>query len=164
MPRLELWLIGQVFPDAQPFLTRYRGQYRHLGVVPRKKLGEVYSQGSVLVVPSIQEGLALVQAQAMACGLPVVATENSGAEDLFSDGVEGFIVPPRDPDAIRERILFLHARPAVCAEMGRAAIRRVERLRGWDKYGDDMVSAYFSARGSGLKDANTTGRHNSVST
>ena len=45
------------------------------------------------------KGMALVQGQAMACGCPVIATTNTGAEDLFTDGVEGFIVPIRDPDA-----------------------------------------------------------------
>lgn len=164
MPRLELWLIGQVFPDVKQFLAQYRGRYRHLGVVPRRKLGDFYSQGTVLVVPSIEEGLALVQAQAMACGLPVVATRNAGAEDLFTDGVEGFIVPPRDPEAIRERILRLYSNRSECAEMGRAAIRRVARLGGWDRYGEEMVSAYAAALESGRGDANTTSRHNPVST
>jgi glycosyltransferase involved in cell wall biosynthesis len=156
MPRLELWLIGQVFPDVKQFLARYRGRYRHLGVVPRRRLGEFYSQGSVLVVPSIEEGLALVQAQAMACGLPVVATRNAGADDLFTDGVEGFIVPPRDPNAIRERILRLYANPSECAEMGRAAIRRVAHRGGWDRYGEEMVSAYAGALRSDRVDASTT--------
>ena len=52
----------------------------------------------------MEEGLALVQAQALACGCPVIGTWNTGAADLFSDGVEGFIVPPRDPKAIAERL------------------------------------------------------------
>jgi glycosyltransferase involved in cell wall biosynthesis len=50
--------------------------------VNRLRLAETYSQGSVLVLPSVEEGLARVQAQAMACGVPVIATPNTGSEDL----------------------------------------------------------------------------------
>ena len=54
------------------------------------------SRSHVMVLPSIEEGLALVQAQALACGCPVIGTRHTGAEDLFSDGNEGFIVPIRN--------------------------------------------------------------------
>ena len=86
-------------------------------------------------MPSIEEGLALVQGQAMACGLPVIATTNTGAEDLFTDGVEGFIVPIRDPEAIREKLLRLYHDPELREEMSRAALSRVQSMAGWDDYG-----------------------------
>ena len=62
------------------------------------------SSSHVLVLPSVEEGLALVQAQAMACGCPLISSTNTGGEDLFSDGVEGFLVPIRSPEAIAERL------------------------------------------------------------
>ena len=85
----------------------------------------MYSQGSVLVLPSIEEGLALVQAQAMACGLPVIATTNTGAENLFSDSVEGFIVPIRNPVAIRDKVEWMIGHPIERTDMGAAALQRV---------------------------------------
>ena len=69
-----------------------------LGVVGQERLAELMSTSHVMVLPSIEEGLALVQGQAMACGCPVIASTNTGAEDLFTDGVEGFVVPIRDPE------------------------------------------------------------------
>src|SRR5205085_5991502 len=104
------------------------------GVVQRELLADYYSQGSVFVLASIEEGLALVQAQAMACGLPVIATTNTGAEDLFTDGREGFIVPIRQPDAIREKILLLYEDQRLQQQMSHAAIARVRSLGGWDSY------------------------------
>jgi len=103
LPPLELRLIGSVDPDPRPLLAKYQDRVRHLGVVARSELYKFYSQSSVFVVASIEEGLALVQGQAMACGVLVVATTNTGAEDLFSDGVEEFIIPIRNPEAIREK-------------------------------------------------------------
>ncbi|MDB5108516.1 MAG: hypothetical protein JWM69_1457, partial [Candidatus Binatus sp.] len=104
-----------------------------------------YSQASVLVVPSIQEGLALVQAQAMACGVPVIATENAGAADLFSDGVEGFIVPPRDPRAIREKLQTMIENPSMRDQMGEAALARVRAIGGWEDYGQRAVNFHRDA-------------------
>jgi starch synthase len=141
---VEVWLIGAALPEARDLLTRYEGRFRHFGVIPRNDLYRFYSQGSVLVLASIEEGLALVQAQAMACGIPVIATTNTGAEDLFSDGVEGFIVPIRDVDAIAEKIAQLLRRPNDREMMGQSAQKRVAEIGGWDSYGQQVLSAYAS--------------------
>ena len=142
LPPLELWLIGSIDPDVRPLLAKYRERYRHLGVIPRPELYKYYSQGSVFVIASIEEGLALVQAQAMACGLPVIATTNTGAEDLFSDGVEGFIVPIRSPEAIREKIVYLYEHPVEREQMAEAARRRALSWGGWDRYGEKAAATY----------------------
>ena len=142
LPRMELWLIGQTLPEGKRLLAKYEGQYRYFGPVPRSRLPELYSQGSVFVLASVEEGLATVQAQAMACGLPVIATANTGAEDLFTDGIEGFIVPIRSPDAIREKILRLYEDPELRDHMAACAIRRVRASRGWDSYGEKAATIY----------------------
>jgi alpha-maltose-1-phosphate synthase len=139
LPNFEFVLIGSMDNQMQPFMARYKGGYRYYGLIPRTQLAHYYSQASVLVMGSIEEGMALVQAQAMACGVPLVVTENTGADDLITNGVEGFIVPIRDPEALRERVMFLRDNPTVCNEMARAARERVKQLGGWAQYGDRMV-------------------------
>ena len=143
--KLELVLIGHIDSDAKRTIRRYGMALRHLGVLPRAQLAEHYSQASVLVLPSLEEGLALVQAQAMACGVPVVATTNTGAEDLFTDGVEGFIVPIRDPDSIAAKLVYLYEHPESRDAMGAAALARVQALGGWNSYGEKMAGMYQSA-------------------
>lgn len=142
IPGLEVWLIGGLLPEVKPLLDRYKDRIRYFGVLSRTQLFEYYSQGSVFVMPSVQDGFGLVQAQAMACGLPVIATTNSGAEDLFTDGKEGFIVPIRNADAIYEKIMYLFENPRERDEMGRLALSRVQQLGGWRTYGE-RVSAYY---------------------
>jgi starch synthase len=139
---MELWLVGPVTPDGRPILDQHANLFVQRGVEPRHRLAWTYSQASVLVLPSIQEGLALVQAQAMACGIPVIATRNTGAEDLFTVVVEGFIVPPRDPEAIRDRLQLLLDDPARLREMSAAALDRVRSLDGWATYGRLCVDMY----------------------
>lgn len=145
LPKFELWLIGGALPETRPFLAKNEGGFRFLGMIPRTQLYKYYSQGSVFVIPSIQDGFGLVQAQAMACGLPVIATTNTGAKDLFEDGVQGFIVSIRDPRAIRERVVYLYENPAAQEKMAKAAADRAKSLGGWDTYGDMVVSCYLSA-------------------
>ena len=139
---VELWLIGHVQAETAELLGCNADLFVHKGVRARSELSWYYSQASVLVLPSIEEGLALVQAQAMACGVPVIATPNTGAEDLFSDGVEGVLVPARSPSAIRRAIQRMLDNPAEREEMAAAALRRVRQLGGWASYGRRCLEIY----------------------
>lgn len=138
----ELWLAGGIEPEAEPLLRRYDGAFTYLGQVPRDRLRWYYSQASVLVLPSIEEGLALVLAQALACGLPVVATPNTGAEDLVTDGREGLLVPIRDVTALHAAIDSLRTDGDLRQHMREAALRRASGLKGWGEYGDQVVALY----------------------
>jgi glycosyltransferase involved in cell wall biosynthesis len=91
---------------------------------------EVYGKSSVLVHPSLSEGFGYVVAEAMASGLPVIVTRNTGAADLVAEGKNGFVVPAGDPVAIRERLAHLATRPALVREMGRAARETMRSLSG----------------------------------
>jgi glycosyltransferase involved in cell wall biosynthesis len=106
------------------------------GDIPQTELARLMARSHVLVLPSVEEGLALVQGQAMACGCPVIATTATGAEDLFSDGVEGFIVADRDTAALADRMQQLADDPALRQRMSAAAIERVNTLGGWDRFGE----------------------------
>jgi glycosyltransferase involved in cell wall biosynthesis len=140
--QIELWLVGEIDPRIQPLLKQYRGVFEYKGVSPRNTLWQLYSQASVLVLASVEEGLAYVQAQAMACGVPIIATTNTGAEDLFTDGVEGFIVPIRSPEAIREKLEWMMDNSELRDQMASAALERVNSLGGWDSYGERVESVY----------------------
>src|SRR5439155_16806403 len=93
---------------------------------------EVYGKSSVLVHPSVSEGFGYVVAEAMASGIPVIVTRNTGSAELVVDGKNGYVVPARDPGAIRDRLAHLASHPAVTREMGRAA-RETMRARSGDE-------------------------------
>jgi starch synthase len=130
---------------VKSILARHQERVRYFGIIPRNELYRYYSQGSVLVMPSLQDGFGLVMSQAMACGLPVIATTNTGAMDLFTDGQEGFIVPIRSSEAIREKILMLKENRALHSAMSRAALERVRSIGGWNAYGERMLEVYREA-------------------
>ena len=102
-------------------------------IVVRNSYGEVYGKSSVLVHPSLSDGFGYVVGEAMASGVPVIVTRNTGAADLVVDGKNGYIVPVCDSEAIRERLAHLAAHPALLKEMGRQA-RETMRSRNGDEW------------------------------
>lgn len=110
------------------------------GTMPQPELKRIMSRSHVMVMPSVQEGLALVQAEALACGCPVIGTVNTGAEDLFTDRVEGFVVPIRDVDALVARMQALADNPRLQRRMSTAALARVSDLGGWSTYGENVAA------------------------
>jgi len=136
-PKKTLKLVGAVQPEMKLFLDGRRYQnVEFFGPVAQLQLKTIMSTSQVMVLPSIEEGLALAQAEAMACGCPVIGTQNTGAEDLFEDGKEGFIVPARDSRAIAECLEKLATDPGLRQQMSEAALARVKNMRGWEAYGE----------------------------
>jgi len=132
LPGAELQLVGgNEFPAK--WLDRYQPFFKRVSHVPHLRLNQYYSEANVFVFPSLIEGLALVLLEAMACGVPVITTTNSGGLDIISDGVEGFIVPIRDVNALKEKLEWCYSHPKELAEMGRAARRKAEQLT-WQLY------------------------------
>jgi starch synthase len=142
-PRKRLTVVGSVQDDVKALLGALPLEdVVFTGSVPQEELMRRFNSSHVLVLPSVEEGLALVQGQAMACGCPVIATFATGAEDLFTDGVEGFIVAPRDVDALCGRMQQLADDPDLRGRMSAAGLECVKSLGGWDRYGelwDDLL-------------------------
>lgn len=80
-----------------------------------------YGRASVVVLPSLADGFGYVAGEAMACGVPVIVTTATGAADLVADGVNGYVVPPADANALADRLRHLADRPDLVRSMGAAA-------------------------------------------
>jgi glycosyltransferase involved in cell wall biosynthesis len=143
----RLTLVGTVLPEMEATINalRHNPRIQVRGHVPQEKLKEILSASHALVLPSVEDGLGLVQVQALACGCPVIATQNTGAQDVFTDGKEGFIVPIRDAAAIAERLQRLADDPELSTTMSQAAVQRVKSISGWDRYGDRMFQIFSEA-------------------
>ncbi|WP_263365740.1 glycosyltransferase family 4 protein [Edaphobacter bradus] len=146
--RKRLRIAGALHPDMKTVLGRLpQDQVELLGAVDQQRLAGLMSTSHVMVLPSIEEGLALVQGQALACGCPVLCSTNTGGEDLFTDGVEGFIVPVRDVAALTDRMQRLADDPALQAKMSEAALLRVRSIGGWNEYGDRWEALLYKLTG-----------------
>lgn len=141
LPNCEVWHLGSISDEMKPFLDKYKTDKWILkGHKPQNELYKYYSQGSVFVLPSLEEGLAMVQFQAMACGLPLICTTNTGGEDLITkDGEEAFVIPIRDVEALKKKILYLYKNQDIRKEMGQKAKKKIENGFSWDDYGDRYI-------------------------
>jgi len=143
LPRdnVELATTGRIPFDARALFRRYDVPIRHYGPLPRDRLAELFSQSSVLVLPSIEDGFGLVILEALASGIPVICSVNTGGPDVIRDGQEGFIVPIRDVAALRERLSYLYRHEQVRRRMGDAARARALDFSE-EAYGDRLEAAY----------------------
>ncbi|MFH7024931.1 MAG: glycosyltransferase family 4 protein [Heteroscytonema crispum UTEX LB 1556] len=143
LPEAELWLVGAIAPEIEPFLAKYQSDLIILkGTYPQKQLRLLYSQCSVFCLASIEDGFGMVIPQAMACGLPVIHTTNTGGEDIVRDGIDGFCIPIRDIETLKEKILFFYENLDKRHDMGRNAIKQARKSLSWDDYGQKMIDAY----------------------
>jgi hypothetical protein len=109
-----------------------------------------YAEADVFVLPSLEEGFGLVVLEAMRAGLPVIITSAVGAKDFVTDGVEGWVVPPANPEALREKIRWMQLHPTERQAMGRAAAERARSAGGWTASARRLVEA-LSAKAKELK-------------
>lgn len=121
LPQLELTLVGGIIGSGKG-LGRYRDWFRHIPAVSHRQVHEYFQQADLFVYPSLHEGSAIAIYEALACGLPVITTRNSGS--VIRDGNEGFLVPTREVEALMEKLLLLYQRPELRREMARNAYWR----------------------------------------
>jgi glycosyltransferase involved in cell wall biosynthesis len=127
----------------------YRKQFSAFTYEPPRPHADVLKlmeSCDALVLPSIVEGRALVQQEAMSCGLPVIATANAGVHDLLEDARAGFLVPIRSPESIAERLTWMAENRSALPEMKRMAYEKSATLT-WQSYTDKILAAIASVEG-----------------
>jgi alpha-maltose-1-phosphate synthase len=142
IPGAEFVLVGPVVGSGRPW--RGLSGVRQVGRVPFGALPSQFQQCDVFVLPSLVEGLPQTLLEAMACGLPVVVSENTAGPEVVRDGAQGYVVPIRDPDSIAERLRELFENPERRRTMGAEARRKAEELSG-DAYGVRIAEALRGA-------------------
>ncbi|MEM8549297.1 MAG: glycosyltransferase [Verrucomicrobiota bacterium] len=110
---------------------------------PRHEVLAMMDRCDVLVLPSLVEGRALVQLEAMGRGLPLLITPNTGGEDLIREGETGWIVPIRDAEALAERLQWYSEHRSMLGQM-REACLEMARERSWTAYRSKLAHALQS--------------------
>ena len=115
------------------------GRSKHLGWLPRVRLAAELATHDVLVLPSRHDSFGIVVAEAMACGLPVIVTENVGAKEMVTPGDDGQIVPVGDAAALASAMSWFMDHAATLPEMSAAARSKAESY-SWAAYQSKVVS------------------------
>ncbi len=139
----ELHLVGPLEKGFDGLLAGESLERVHFrGALRSPELEHAFAQADIFCLPSLEEGFPLALLQAMAAGLPVVATHQTGAGEAITAGGEGLIVPSRDVDALADALDRLIGSPEQRQAMGIAARKRVTAGFSWEAYGERALRAY----------------------
>jgi L-malate glycosyltransferase len=112
-----------------------------LGAVPHEKVVEYYQKSNVFVLPSLNEGMSNTMLEALACGLPMVATDTGGTKELITDRKNGLIVKMQDPDDLAEKIEQIILDRELEKQMGIESRILAEQL-SWGKVAGEYLDLY----------------------
>lgn len=143
LPYAELIIIGNMQPDFTLIYKQFalEKNIKFLGAMSSQELAAWYRQASIFVLPSLEEGVAMVQAEALASGLPLICTTNSGGALFIENNDCGFVLSVRDEVALAEKIKFLYDNPEVVEQMGKKAVQKAQQF-SWDAYGKRVIEVY----------------------
>lgn len=159
VPNVELLIAGgpeKEALDSDPEAVRLKKLAKRLGVedrvtligqLDRRQVSRLLRSADVAVSVPRYEPFGMVILEAMACGVPVVASAVGGHLDTVVDGGTGFLVPPDDPEAVAATVSLLGADPSLREQLGSAARERACRNYSWTAVAEGVLSAYRLARG-----------------
>lgn len=134
----RLWLAGSL-NLPKDYLRDHAASFEYLGAMPRVELLQCMQQADLFVFPSLAEGFGLVIGEAMASGVPVLTTTNTGGPELIEDGQQGWCVAAHQVEPLVERIEWAYQHREELARMGQQARRRAEQWT-WADYRRELIT------------------------
>jgi glycosyltransferase involved in cell wall biosynthesis len=139
---ISLSILGQPSMPME-FYRKQSPDFEYFPPCSNQKVREIMHQHDALVLPSIVEGRALVQQEALSCGLPIVVTPNAGGEDLVEEGITGHLVPIRSPEKIAESICSMMANKKDKDEIEKLCQKKAREYT-WEKYAQNIIDFNLS--------------------
>lgn len=138
---VELYLAG-TFDEKSSLYCNYKdfAHIHFLGFVTRDRLNKLYNNCDIFVLPSLCEGMAMVGLEAMATGLPLVCTFNTGVNDVVENGVNGFVYHADNNAELREKIVWFKNNLEKIPEMAKKA-RATSLNYSWEIYHKNVAEA-----------------------
>lgn len=140
----ELLIIGNIENELKPIISEFLNnkQIKYYKSQNQKDLNKFYNISDAFVTCSLEEGLSMVQLQAMACGLPLICTPNAGSEDIIENDIDGFITPIRDIEMLKNKMRFFYENPNISKKMGESAKKKSTNFLTWENYGEKVIKTY----------------------
>lgn len=141
LPDAELLMVGGIDQEMFPLINKFRSnkKIKFINHVPQNKLVDYYNKSDVFIISSIEDGFAMVILQALACGIPVICSNNSGGSELIKNRENGFVVQIRDVNGIKEKMLIFYENQKVLNTFKKKI--QMDRINiSWDIYGKKIIS------------------------
>jgi len=105
--RFSFRFVGKIAEDAIEVADSLKGRVEFIAKVPQDQLPEQYAWGDLFILPSLEDGFAVVVTQALSCGLPTIVSQNTGSSLFVKDDINGWVVPIRSPETMEKILLEL---------------------------------------------------------
>lgn len=139
--RLKLHLIGFFREDMKDIIEKNRDIIDFIGPIRKNDLPEYFSTVDIFVQPSLDDGFSLIVLEAMASGLPIVVSENTGISEIIQEGYDGYVVPVCDIEAVYKRLCELVYDDKKRKFIGEEATKKA-MLYKWERYAKSCIQAY----------------------
>ena len=134
-PNKRLHIVGSIALDNKKFFSNQLKDDNIFvyGHIDHLKLKEIINKSNVFVLPSLEDGLPTVILQALACGCPVIVSENTGGEELIRENKCGFVVPIKNSQTITDKLTLLSDDRLLLEELSNNALKFTQK-NSWDDY------------------------------
>ena len=139
----KLIFVGNIEKGLSNFLNKRKNSNIHfLGKKNEKQLNTIYNMSDIFVLNSLEDGFGMVVPQAMACGLPVITTFNTGASEIIENNKNGFVIKAGDCKSLENKIKKLYFNVTLRNKMSRNSLKKINKNFNWSSYSNSAINLY----------------------
>ncbi len=120
-----------------------QSKVKFLGEIPNQEIPQHLAEASCFVLPSLKEGFGIVILEAMAAGVPVIATNVGGIPDIVENGNTGILVEPKNPSQVADAINKIYSEPEIAEKLTQNALKALEKYN-WDNISQQVLNIYHA--------------------
>ena len=106
------------------------------------ELNNIYNSSDLFILNSFEDGFGMVIPQAMACGLPVITTFNTGASEIIENNKNGFVIKAGDTNSLEKKIKKIYFDKKLRYKMSKYSIKKVKKFYSWETYNSNIFNFY----------------------
>ncbi len=143
LPNTELLFVGNLEKGISSYLDGFKNS--NISFLRKKnelELNNIYNTSDLFVLNSFEDGFGMVIPQAMACGLPVITTFNTGASEIIENNKNGFVIKAGDTKSLEKKIKKIYFDEKLRYKMSRYSIKKVKKYYSWESYDKNIFNFY----------------------
>ena len=143
LPNTELLFVGKLEKGINSFLNGIKNSnIFFLGNKNELELNNIYNSSDLFILNSFEDGFGMVIPQAMACGLPVITTFNTGASEIIENNKNGFVIKAGDTNSLEKKIKKIYFDKKLRYKMSKYSIKKVKKFYSWETYNNNIYNFY----------------------
>lgn len=143
IPNIRLLFVGNFEKGLSFYFNKNKNANIYfLGKKNEKELNDIYNNSDIFVLNSLEDGFGMVIPQAMACGLPIITTHNTGASEIVENNKNGFVIKAGDVKSLENKIKKLYFDNKLREKMSKNSKKKIRENHSWLSYTEDIIDLY----------------------